>query len=69
MFKRTVLLIMSGRFLGSKSTKQILTRKSSQYLCGIVIVFGKRHLCKLGFDKLGVFHANQISMCLDPHLN
>ena len=19
--------------------------------------------------KLGVFHANQISMCLDPHLN
>ena len=20
-------------------------------------------------DKLGVFHANQISMCLDPHLN
>ena len=25
----------------------------------------------LGFsiDKLGVFHANQITMCLDPHLN
>ena len=21
------------------------------------------------FDKLGVFHANQMSMCLDPHLN
>ena len=21
------------------------------------------------FDKLGVFHANQTSMCLDPHLN
>ena len=20
-------------------------------------------------DKLGVFHANQTSMCLDPHLN
>ena len=20
------------------------------------------------FDKLGVFHANQISICLDPHL-
>ena len=20
------------------------------------------------FDKLGVFHANQISMCLNPHL-
>ena len=20
-------------------------------------------------DKLGIFHANQISMCLDPHLN
>ena len=20
-------------------------------------------------DKLGVLHANQISMCLDPHLN
>ena len=24
-------------------------------------------LCVLG--GLGVFHANQISMCLDPHLN
>ena len=23
----------------------------------------------IGFDKLGVFHANQISMCLDSHLN
>ena len=23
----------------------------------------------LGDDKLEVFHANQISMCLDPHLN
>ena len=21
------------------------------------------------FDKLGVFHANQIAMCLDPYLN
>ena len=25
-----------------------------------------RRLC---FDKIGVFHANQTSMCLDPHLN
>ena len=24
---------------------------------------------RLYIDKLGVFHANQISMCLDPHLN
>ena len=22
-----------------------------------------------GIDKLGVFHANQMSVCLDPHLN
>ena len=22
-----------------------------------------------GLDKLGIFHANQTSMCLDPHLN
>ena len=28
-------------------------------------------LCVFGYDALiiGVFHANQISMCLDPHLN
>ena len=25
--------------------------------------------CARCIDKLGVFHANQISMCLDPHLN
>ena len=42
-------------------------------------IYGKNHLkiffsrtrrmMTLGLDKLGVFHANQISMCLDPHLN
>ena len=25
--------------------------------------------CEACEDKLGVFHANQTSMCLDPHLN
>ena len=27
------------------------------------------NLLTLLLDKLGVFHANQISMCLDPHLD
>ena len=37
----------------------------SPYLCFISLLY--LDLCVL--DKLGVFHANQISMCLDPHLN
>ena len=27
------------------------------------------YLLVICIDKLGVFHANQISMCLDPHLD
>ena len=30
---------------------------------------GKYNDLASSLDKLGVFHANQISMCLDPHLN
>ena len=38
-------------------------------LCFISLLY--LDLYALGDDayKLGVFHANQISMCLDPHLN
>ena len=42
----------------------------SPYLCFIFFLY--LDLYVLGdnaFDKLGVFYANQISMCLDPHLN
>ena len=31
-----------------------------------ILIYMFRRWC---IDKLGVFHANQISMCLDPHLN
>ena len=42
----------------------------SPYLCFISFLY--LDLYVLGddvFDKLGVLHVNQISMCLDPHLN
>ena len=42
----------------------------SHYLCFISLLY--LDLYVLGDDELisyGVFHANQISMCLDPHLN
>ena len=39
----------------------------SPYLCFISLLY--LDLYGLGDDELGVFHANQISMCLDPHLN
>ena len=40
----------------------------SPYICFISILY--LDLYVLGDDaKLGVFHANQTSMCLDPHLN
>ena len=36
----------------------------SPYLCFICLLY-----LDLYDDELGVFHANKISMCLDPHLN
>ena len=39
----------------------------SPYPCFISLLY--LDLYVLGDDKLGVFHANQISMCFDPHLN
>ena len=42
----------------------------SPYLCFISLLYFDLYI--LGDDaviSLGVFHANQISMCLDPHLN
>ena len=39
----------------------------SPFPCFISLLY--LDLYVLGDDKLGVFHANQISMCLDPHLN
>ena len=43
----------------------------SPYLCFISLLY--LDLYVLGdvelINKLGVFRANQISMCLDPHLN
>ena len=35
-----------------------------------IVVCCKLYVALYGcIDKLRVFHANQISMCLDPHLN
>ena len=41
----------------------------SPYLCFISLLYFDLYV--LGDDvlMLGVFHANQIYMCLDPHLN
>ena len=42
----------------------------SSYLCFISLLYLDSYV--LGdkyIDKFGVFHANQIPMCLDPHLN
>ena len=38
----------------------------SPYPCFISLLYLDLYVL---IDKLGVFHANQISMCLDPHLN
>ena len=46
----------------------LFTVESLSLLC---FIFISRFMCSRRWciDKLGVFHANQISMCLDPHLN
>ena len=33
------------------------------------VKYGFRDIVGYCIDKLGVFYANQTSMCLDPHLN
>ena len=42
-----------------------------QYLSSLYLLFISLFICsrRRCIDKLGVFHANQTSMCLDPHLN
>ena len=41
------------------------------YLSLLYLLFISWFICprRWCFDKLGVFHANQTSMCLNPHLN
>ena len=41
----------------------------SPYPCFISLLFLDLYVLGDGALKLGVFSANQISMCLDPHLN
>ena len=41
----------------------------SPYPCFISLLYLDLYVLGDKIDKLGVFHANQISMCLDPHLN
>ena len=38
------------------------------YLCLIPFLYLDLHILGCN-DKLGAFHANQTSKCLDPHLN
>ena len=40
----------------------------SPYPCFISLLYLDLYVLGCCIDKLGVFHANQISMCLDPHL-
>ena len=37
----------------------------------LYLLFISQFICssRLFIDKLGFFHANQITVCLDPHLN
>ena len=41
----------------------------SPYLWFISLLYLDLYFRRWCIDKLGVFHANQASMCLDPHLN
>ena len=41
----------------------------SPYPCFISLLYLDLYVLGDNIDKLGVFHANQIFMCLDPHLN
>ena len=41
----------------------------SPYPCFISLLYLDLYVLGDDIDKLGVFHANQIFMCLDPHLN
>ena len=42
----------------------------SPYLCFISLLYLDLYVLRRWcIDKLGVFHANQISMCLDPQMN
>ena len=41
----------------------------SPYLCFISFLYFDYVCSRSIMDKLEVFHANQTSMCLDPHLN
>ena len=41
----------------------------SPNLCFISFLYLDLYVLGDCIDKLGVFHGNQISMCLDPHLN
>ena len=46
-------------------------QKTVKSLSLLYLLFRSWFICFLRWciDKLGVFHANQTSMCLDPHLN
>ena len=41
----------------------------SPYLCFISLLYLDLYVLEDDAFMLGVFHANQTSMCLDPHLN
>ena len=55
-----------GSLCAAKSGFLVARSLSLLYLFFISRFICSRRRC---IDKLGVIHANQISMCLDPHLN
>ena len=54
----------------SLTGSDVKSAKVGPILLSVFIVGNDCLRCANAYDdKLGVFHANQISMCLDPHLN
>ena len=68
LFVRSTRVYLLGFFCSSIQFYLLL----SPYLCFISLLYLDLYVLgvdALIIDKLGVFHANHISMWLDPHLN
>ena len=66
LFVRPIGVYLLDLFLLRYSVLFAVESLSLLYLLFISLFICSRRCC---IDKLGVFHANQTSMCLDPHLN
>ena len=64
----TSLVFSIGKELFSDNRIHLFMHHIPVYFCLDLMISYYFHK-KSYIDKLGVFHASQISMCLDPHLN